>query len=60
MSDVHTLPSCDDPRADIATLCVSYVAREKAMQVTKDPIETGRGLSEWLTGKVYIDAVATS
>jgi quercetin dioxygenase-like cupin family protein len=29
------------------------------MQVTKNSVETGRGPSEWFTGNVYIDALAT-
>ena len=29
------------------------------MQITRNSLETGRGPSDWFTGAVYIDAVAT-
>ncbi|MDX6477403.1 MAG: hypothetical protein QOH95_2914 [Gaiellaceae bacterium] len=29
------------------------------MQITRNTVETGRGPSDWFTGAVYIDAVAT-
>jgi quercetin dioxygenase-like cupin family protein len=30
------------------------------MQVTRSSVETGRGPSDWFTGDVYIDAIATA
>jgi quercetin dioxygenase-like cupin family protein len=33
--------------------------REDAMQITRNTIETTRGPSEWFTGAVYIDTIAT-
>ena len=29
------------------------------MQITRNTLETGRGPSEWFTGTVYLDAIAT-
>jgi quercetin dioxygenase-like cupin family protein len=33
--------------------------RENAMQITRNTIETMAGPSEWFTGAVYVDTVAT-
>ena len=29
------------------------------MQITRNTLETGRGPSEWFTGTVYLDTIAT-
>jgi quercetin dioxygenase-like cupin family protein len=44
-------PYCERTAAD--------QAKENIMQITRNPLETNTGPSDWFTGTVYIDPVAT-
>src|SRR5580704_4568486 len=50
---------CAANRSEDRHHCPTTQSTEKTMQITKSSIETMTGPSDWFTGAVYIDTVAT-